>query len=108
MNSTTFDKNNTKYILGIMKITTSFKIDKDIKEKATKLAASLGLTLSAVINHSLRKFITEKKVTFEQDPPFNKKTEREMLKIMDDIKKGKNIIGTFDNIKDLKASLLGK
>ena len=57
MNSTTFDRSNTKYILGIMKTTTSLKIDKDVKEKAAKLAASLGLSLSAVINHSLKDFI---------------------------------------------------
>ncbi len=83
-----------------MKTTTSLKIDKDVKEKAAKLAASLGLTLSTVINHSLRKFIADKKVIFEEEPEFNEKTKREMFKIMDDIKKGKNLSPVFDNIKD--------
>ncbi len=98
MNSTTFDNRNTKYTLGIMKTTTSLKIDKDVKEKAAKLAASLGLTLSTVINHSLKKFIVDKKITFEEE--FNVKTAREMRKIMDDIKKGKNLSPAFDNVVD--------
>lgn len=95
MNITTFDRRNTKYILGIMKTTTSLKIDKDIKDKAAKLAASLGLSLSTVINHSLKKFITDKTIKLYK-------------KILDDTKKGKNIVGPFDNTKDLMASLLKK
>lgn len=100
MNNPTFDNNNTKYILGIMKTTTSFKIDKDIKEKAAKLAASLGLSLSTVINHSLKNFIAEKEITFSSEPKFNAKTARELRKILDDVKKGKNLSPVFTNAKD--------
>ena len=89
-----------------MKTTTSLKIDKDIKEKASKLASSLGLNLSTVINHSLKKFIADKKITFEEHPPFNKKTEKLMLKALDDIKKGKNLEGPFHTIDELKEYLM--
>lgn len=108
MNITTFDRRNTKYILGIMKTTTSLKIDKDIKDKAAKLAASLGLSLSTVINHSLKKFITDKSITFSNDDELNDKTIKLYKKILDNTKKGKNIVGPFDNTKDLMASLLKK
>ncbi|MEI6490440.1 MAG: type II toxin-antitoxin system RelB/DinJ family antitoxin [bacterium] len=88
-----------------MKTTTSLKIDKDVKEKAAKLAASLGLTLSAVINNSLRKFIADKKVSFEEEPRFNKATSRRLNKALEDIKNGKNLSPAFDNAKDAIAWL---
>ncbi len=104
MNITTFDSRNTKYILGIMKTTTSLKIDKDIKDKASKLAASLGLSLSTVINHSLKKFIADKKVIFEE-LSFNKNTSRELKRALEDIEKGRNLSPAFDNAKDAIAWL---
>lgn len=108
MNRTTFDKDNTKYILSIMKTTTSLKIDKNIKDKASKLASSLGLSLSTVINHSLRKFITEKKIVFSNESELNTKTTKLYKRLLSDIKNRENIVGPFDNIDDLKDSLLGK
>lgn len=89
-----------------MKTTTSIKLDTKIKKEATKLAHELGLTLSSVINASLTQFVKEKKLTLNVHPPFKPKVEKEFLKIINDIKKGKNIIGPFDTIEDFKKSLL--
>lgn len=89
-----------------MKITTSIKLDKDIKEKASALANELGLSLSSVINATLKKFVDERRVVLSVSPEFNKKTEERFLKIREDVKNNKNIVGPFDNLKSLKDSLL--
>jgi len=99
------DTNNTKYISCIMKTITSIKLDKDVKEEASTLAAELGLNLSVVVNATLKKFVIERRVTFSVEPELNTQTQKIFLKIMDDIKKGKSLVGPFDNIEDLKKSL---
>src|SRR3989344_6474301 len=50
----------TSYILCIMKTVITLKADKEVKESAQKVAAELGLTLSAVVNASLKQFVREK------------------------------------------------
>ncbi|MEK7170140.1 MAG: type II toxin-antitoxin system RelB/DinJ family antitoxin [Patescibacteria group bacterium] len=89
-----------------MKTATSVKLDKAIKEEASKLASRMGLNLSSVVNATLKKFVTERRVVFSLSPEFNAKTERSFLKIKSDIRKRKNLIGPFDNLTDLKKSLL--
>lgn len=88
-----------------MKTATSVKLDKDVKKEASKLASQLGLNLSAIINASLKKFVAERRVVFSLHSEFNAKTEKMMLQINDDIKKGKNIIGPFRNSDDLFKAL---
>lgn len=92
-----------------MKTTTSIKLDTKIKKEATKLAQELGLTLSSVINASLTQFVKEKKLTLDVHPPFKSKVEKELLKAINDIKKGdmKDFVGPFDNFEDFKKALLG-
>ncbi len=89
-----------------MKVTTSIKIDKKLKDDASKLAEELGLNLSTVINATLKKFVSERAVQFYVAPEFNEKTRKELLSVKEDIRKGKNIVGPFDNIADLRKSLL--
>ncbi|MCB9805835.1 type II toxin-antitoxin system RelB/DinJ family antitoxin [Candidatus Nomurabacteria bacterium] len=84
-----------------MKTTTSIKLDKDIKEKASALANELGLSLSSVINATLKKFVDERRVVLSVSPEFNKKTEEKFIRLRKDIKEGKNIVGPFDNLDDL-------
>lgn len=95
------DTHNTKYILSIMKTTTSIKLDKDIKEEATALAKELGLSLSSVINATLKKFVIERRVVLSVPPKFNKKTEKRFLKMREDVKKGRNLSKPYDNLEDL-------
>jgi len=89
-----------------MKTTTSIKLDKGIKKEASKLASELGLNLSSVVNAILKKFVMERRVVFSLSPEFNAKTEKELLKIKADIKKRKNLIGPFHNLRDLENSLM--
>lgn len=99
------DTNNTKYILCIMKTTTSVKLDKDIKNRASALASELGLSLSVVINATLKKFVDERRIVLSVAPEFNEKTKKEFLQIKKDIKKGKNLSKIYDNADDLFKAL---
>jgi addiction module RelB/DinJ family antitoxin len=99
------DTNNTKYILGIMKTTTSVKIDKNIKDEATALANELGLSLSSVINATLKKFVIERRVVLSVAPEFNQKTRKRFLKMREDVRNGKNLSRAFDNTEDLFKAL---
>lgn len=88
-----------------MKIVTSIKLDKDVKERAGKLASELGLNLSVVVNATLKQFINERRVSFSLWPELNKKTEQKFLKIRDDIKKGKNLSKGYSNSDELFKAL---
>jgi addiction module RelB/DinJ family antitoxin len=88
-----------------MKTTTSIKLDKDIKDQASALANELGLSLSSVINATLKKFVNERRVVLSVSPEFNKKTEGNFLKIRDDIKKNKNLSKAYTNSKELFKAL---
>lgn len=47
-----------------MKTIINIKTEKDVKEKAMRIADELGLSLSAVVNASLKQFIRDKAVHF--------------------------------------------
>jgi len=89
-----------------MKTTTSVKLDKEVKEEASKLAKELGLNLSVVINATLKKFVNERRVVFSAHPELNAKTRKKFLKIRDDIKKRKNLVGPFETVEELQKSLM--
>jgi addiction module RelB/DinJ family antitoxin len=88
-----------------MKTTTSIKLDKDIKDKATILANELGLSLSSVINATLKKFVDERRVVLSVSPEFNKKTEEKFMQLREDVKNKKNLSGTYTNAEDLFKAL---
>lgn len=100
------DRKNTTYILCNMKMTTSIKLDKDVKKEASALASQMGLNLSSVVNATLKKFVMERRIVFSLSPEFNVQTEKKLLKIKDDIRKGKNIVGSFDTVDRLRESLM--
>ena len=78
------------------------KSDKKIKEQAQKTAQELGLSLSAVINAQLRQFVRTKSLfVWEEARPMSRKLERELKKVEDDIKTGKNIFGPFRTAEEL-------
>lgn len=88
-----------------MKTTTSIKLDKDIKDQASALARELGLSLSSVVNATLKKFVNERRVVLSVSPEFNKKTEESFLKMREDIKKNKNLSKTYNSSKELFKAL---
>ncbi len=81
------------------------RTDKKIKEQAQKTAEKLGLSLSAVINAQLRDFVNNQELSVSVEPKFNKKTERELNKILADIKAGRNLVGPFKTTKEMITSL---
>ncbi|PIQ68919.1 MAG: type II toxin-antitoxin system antitoxin, RelB/DinJ family [Candidatus Taylorbacteria bacterium CG11_big_fil_rev_8_21_14_0_20_46_11] len=89
-----------------MKTVTSIKLDKSVKEEASKLASQMGLNLSSVVNATLKKFVTERRVVFSLLPEFNAGTEKAFLRMKRDVKNRKNIVGPFRTMDDLKESLL--
>lgn len=88
-----------------MKVTASVKIDKDIKEEASKLANDLGLTFSGVVNAFLTNFVKEKRLVISQEPELNDSIKSYLREVLDDVKKGNNLSKSFSNVEDLKKDL---
>lgn len=80
----------------------SVKTDREIKEKAQKLAKKMGFPLGTLINAFLRQFIRDKAVNFSMEPtiPMSKALEKELSRIEKDIKEGKNISPAFDDVEE--------
>ncbi|MEK7162095.1 MAG: hypothetical protein AAB729_05410 [Patescibacteria group bacterium] len=78
-----------------MKTIITIKADKEVKNTAQKLAGDLGLTLSAVVNASLRQFIRDSGVNFSKIPRMTPELERIIGKAEKDRKAGKNISPIF-------------
>lgn len=76
------------------------KADKEVKENAQKLARELGLSLSDVINASLRNFIRTRQITFSDIPQMTPELEKLLDKIDDDIKHNRNLSPSFKNMDD--------
>ena len=89
-----------------MKTTTSIKLDKDVKESASKLAEELGLSLSSVVNATLKQFVNERRVVFSTHPEFNEKTAKEIRLIRQEIAAGKNLTGPFTDVASIRDYLL--
>jgi len=81
----------------------SLKTDKELKEKAQKLAKKMGFPLGTLINAFLRQFIRDKAVNFSMEPTMimSKGLEKLLTQIEKDIKKEKNISPSFDNTEDI-------
>ena len=71
-----------------------------MKENAAQVARSLGLSLSDVINASLRNFIRTRRVVFSDVPQMTPELERLLDRVEEDIKNKRNIIGPFNGAKE--------
>lgn len=67
------------------------KANKEIKENAQKFAKELGLSLSDIINASLRNFIRTREVYFSHTPRMTPELEKLLDRVEDDLKKGRNL-----------------
>lgn len=76
------------------------KADKEVKENAQKLAAKLGLSLSDVINASLRNFIQTRTVVFTDIPTMTPELEKRLKKAEEDIKHNRNLSPKFKNMDE--------
>jgi len=73
------------------------KVESELKRKAQKVAAELGLPLGTIINNYLRTFIVEQQVVFEKPLVPNKATAKILDRALADIKKNKNLVSFKDN-----------
>lgn len=90
---------------GYMKTMLNIKTEVSLKKKAQKVAKELGLSLSVVMNNYLRDFIETEKVVFQKPLIPNTSTKKILDKALEDIKKGRNIEGHFENADDMIKAL---
>lgn len=86
----------------------NIKSDKEVKENAKKLAEELGLSLSDVVNASLRNFIRTREVHFSAIPQMTPEFERLLGVVERDIKAKKNlspVLGTAAEVESYLDSL---
>lgn len=89
----------------------NIKADREVKKKAQKVAADLGMPLSTVINAYLREFIRTKEVHFSLLPlgkpegELKPSVKRRYARIHEDIVKGKNLSPAFHSIEEADAYL---
>lgn len=88
-----------------MKTVINIKTNKEIKENAQKLAKELGLSLSDVLNASLRNFIRTREVYFSAIPTMTPEFERFLGNIEKDIKKRKNLSKEFSSLGEINDYL---
>lgn len=83
----------------------TIKIDSKVKTDAQKLAKSLGLSLSAIIENQLREVVRDRRVVFEESPVPNKQLAKAIRQAEADIESGKNIAGPFSTIEEFRAHM---
>ena len=88
-----------------MKTMINIKADRAVKEEAQRLAEELGLSLSAVVNASLKHFVRTREIHFRIDPtptPYLKSIIRQAEK---DFRAKKNISKPIRTAKELDRYL---
>jgi len=81
------------------------KADKEVKENAQKAAKDLGLTLSDVINASLRNFIKTRTVIFSDIPQMTPELEKLLDGVEEDIKHNRNLSPGFKTAEEFIKAL---
>ncbi len=76
------------------------KADREVKENAQKAAKDLGLTLTDVINASLRNFIRTREVYFSDIPVMTPELEKLLDRVEEDIKHNRNLSPAFKTAKE--------
>ncbi len=102
--------------MGNMTTTISVQINTKDKEEVGKILQKLGITLSGLINMTIKQTILKKKIPFEVSAEeeyeddiekfFTKKEIKEMMKEVKYIKKHIDEYPKYDNWEDLKEALL--
>lgn len=88
------------------KTTINIKADTDVKKKAQKVAAELGIPLSTVINAYLHQFIRNKSVHFYvPEGELKPAAKRRLDRLAKEARAGKNLSPTFTNVEDAIAWL---
>jgi addiction module RelB/DinJ family antitoxin len=88
-----------------MKTVINIKTEKEIKENAQSIAKELGITLSDVVNASLRNFIKTREVHFSAVPQMSEEIEQFIGLVEEDIKNEKNLSKPFSTITEMENYL---
>ncbi|MEK7617838.1 MAG: hypothetical protein AAB410_01715 [Patescibacteria group bacterium] len=88
-----------------MKTTIHLKVDPEIKIRAAALAERLGLSLSTVVNASLRSFVQTETFSVSASEPMTPYMENWIGEIENDIAADKNIIGPFQDAAAMDKAL---
>lgn len=80
----------------------NFRMDKDVKEKFEALCKDLGLNMSTAFNIFANTMIRQRKIPFEVSLDYPNEAT---LKAMDDMVNGRNLVGPFDNAKEVMEYL---
>lgn len=85
-----------------MKTAISFKIDKDVRDRAQGVARRIGIPLSMVVNQQLKQFADERRIEFYEPLVPNAKTRKILDEALRDIREGneKAFSPAFDNAED--------
>ena len=88
-----------------MKTMINIKADRAVKEEAQRLAKKLGLSLSDVMNASLRNFIRTREVRVSDVPHMTPELERLIGAAERDLKAGRNISPLLKTPEDVERYL---
>jgi addiction module RelB/DinJ family antitoxin len=88
-----------------MKTVLNVKTDKEVKEKAQRVAKNLGVPLSLVVNAYLKEFIREQEFTLSFVPKLRPEVGKMLLEASADFRRGINISPAFSNGKDVDEYL---
>lgn len=80
------------------------KTNREVKQKAQRLAKEMGLPLGTLVNNYLKRLVVERQATFYAPMP-NKKTIKAIEEARRDIREGKNLHGPFDTVEEMMKSL---
>jgi addiction module RelB/DinJ family antitoxin len=82
----------------------SVKVDREVKEAATEVAKSAGLTLSTLVNAYLRQVVSTRRIELFAPEPMTPKLEGLIAKVEKEISIGK-VSRTFDSAESFLADL---
>jgi len=87
------------------KTTINIKADKDVKERAQKVARDLGMPLSTIINAYLNQFIRTKEVHFYLEGELKPSVKRRLDRLQKEAMRGKNLSPVFRTAREMDAYL---
>ena len=87
------------------KTTINIKADKDVKEKAQRVARDLGMPLSTVINAYLNQFIRTKEVHFYLEGQLRPSVKKRLDRLQKEVIRGKNLSPTFHSADEATGYL---
>lgn len=89
----------------MQKAVINIKTDKEVKANVQKIAEELGISLSDVINASLRNFIRTREVRISSVPQMTPELEKLLGPIEKDIGERKNLSPVFSSSEEVEDYL---